>query len=192
MENQSSGQQEPVWRALRHGVGAEPERSIAAWLWDRASLTQRLRSRCARFEVRVGDQCWGHASLSEGLALDVASAHRCWLRHVHLLCDGIPLVFARTVIPARTLRGRLRQLGRLGTRPLGEVLFRDPGMRRGPVEVAALHEGHRLFGAAVAGLSTSPAQIWGRRSVFWVEQRPLMVAELFLPAIVRVPAPQQW
>ena len=69
--------------------------------------------------------------------------------------------------PLGTLTGRNQQLRRLGTRPLGAFLFRDPGLRRDEVRVVRDASGH-----------------WGRRSRFLLRGRPLLVAEYFLPALL--------
>jgi chorismate--pyruvate lyase len=103
------------------------------------------------------------------------------IRQVQLLCGGKPWIYARTVIPVNSLRGRLKRLAHLGTRPLGGVLFADPGMRRGVVELASIRPGQALYTAATARLRTRPAAIWGRRSVFTITRRPLLVSEVFLP-----------
>jgi chorismate-pyruvate lyase len=44
-----------------------------------------------------------------------------------------------------------------------------------------------MFSEASLGLNQKPAEVWGRRSVFRVGGKPLLVAELFLPAVERVP-----
>ena len=69
-----------------------------------------------------------------------------------------PWVFARTLIPARTLRGRGRRLTRLGSRPLGQVLFADPKVRRDPVEIARIVAGQRMHQRAFAGFAEPPAR----------------------------------
>jgi chorismate lyase len=61
------------------------------------------------------------------------------LREVYLLCDGVPWVYARTAIPRETLTGRHRRLAYLKTRPLGAMLFADPGMARGIAVRAYTH-----------------------------------------------------
>jgi len=94
-------------------------------------------------------------------------------------------VFARTVIPASSLRGRLRRLSMLGTRPLGALLFADPGMRRDAPEIARIHPGHDIFLQAVQHSRARPAAIWGRRSVFYLDNKPLLVSEIFLPEILK-------
>jgi len=105
------------------------------------------------------------------------------LREVHLLCNGRVCVFARTLIPRSSLRGHCQRLARLGERPLGEVLFADPSMQREPFEIATLVRGHSLYRLALRGLECRPRAIWGRRTLFRIEERPLLVYEIFLPGI---------
>ena len=106
---------------------------------------------------------------------------RALIRQVHLLCGDHPWVYARTIIPATSMRGRLRRLAHLGTRPLGAMLFADPGMQRGPVELANIGPGEPLFTDATRHMQQQPADIWGRRSVFRIAHQPLLVSEIFLP-----------
>ena len=41
----------------------------------------------------------------------------------------------------------------------------------------------KLYGIVAAQLERTPAVIWGRRSVFTLHDKPLLVSELFLPVI---------
>lgn len=157
---------------------------LRCWLLDNESLTDALIQRCpGTFQVRVLSQRWDWPLLDERELLGMRPRVRALVRHVHLLCGGEPWVFARTVIPPRTLRGRLRRLAFLGTRPLGAVLFADPGMARGELQVARIRPGHYLFDAATVGLDRDAHEIWGRRSVFRLSDKPLLVSEIFLPGI---------
>ena len=56
-------------------------------------------------------------------------------------------------------------------------------MRRGPVELACIRRGEQMYATAVSGLRRRPAAIWGRRSVFRVGGKPLLVSEVFLPGL---------
>lgn len=155
---------------------------LSAWLLDPGSLTQRLRCACAgTFRVRVLRQGWARPSRDEAAALRLRGSVWAWTREVQLLCDEQPWVFARTLIPPQTLKGRGRRLTRLGTKPLGAVLFADPRARRGTVEIARIVTGQYLHQRAFAGFSELPQVIWGRRSVFRIDHDPLLVMELFLP-----------
>ena len=154
------------------------------WLLDTESLTHRVRQACGGlFRVRVLDQGWGRPLRSEARVLQLRGGERCLVREVQLLCDERPWVFARTIIPATTLTGPQLRLMRLGSRPLGAVLFADPSMRRGAVQIAAITARHGMFARATRELKQRPAQIWGRRSVFRVADKPLLVSEIFLPGL---------
>lgn len=65
------------------------------------------------------------------------------------------------------MEGPLKRLRRLNERPLGEFLFRDPRLQRSQLEIV------------------QSAEIWGRRSLFISHERPLLVAEFFLPALLQ-------
>ena len=154
------------------------------WLLDPGSLTSRLLHYCPdNFQVRPRAQYWSRPMLNEAQALGVNPQHICFIREVHLLCGKQPWVFARTVIPVTSLSGPRRRLARLGKKPLGAVLFADPHMRRSGIEIARLLPFHTLYQHAVEPLNSRPEEIWGRRSAFYLNDRPLLVNEIFLPGI---------
>ncbi len=158
---------------------------MVPWLVDTGSLTRRVVRACpGHMRVEVLREVWGRADAGEAVTLGMHRNRqsRVWLREVRLLCDEQPWVYARTVIPVHTLTGPARCLLHLGSRPLGAVLFADPMVVRGGVEVARLQPHHRLYQRAALPSVAMPAILWGRRSVFWIGNRPLLVAEVFLPA----------
>ncbi|WP_455223262.1 chorismate--pyruvate lyase family protein [Kaarinaea lacus] len=175
---------EPVWRPIRqlHHVKLEPK--LAKWLFDSSSLTERLIEACSgKFCVRVLQEGWGHPMLNEARRLDMRPSSYAWIRQVHLLCKEQPWVFARTVIPPHTLRGKQRRLARLGKKPLGAVLFADKSMQRTEMEIACILPGQQLFEVATHHMANAEQEIWGRRSVFFLNRNPLLVSEMFLPTI---------
>lgn len=160
--------------------------SVLPWLLDAASLTQRLISHCeGQFSVQVLDESWTRPAPGEIKVLGMKPGSIARVRQVQLLCDGVPWVFARTIIPYRTLQGPVRRLKLLGNRSLGEVLFADKSMVRGELEIAAIREGDFLYQKATQGLQNHPAVIWGRRSVFYLSGKPLLVSEIFLPDLAK-------
>lgn len=161
-----------------------PPAGLRDWLFDTGSLTQRLRQACpGQFRVEVLGQYWGHPLPGEAHILGLQHHRYVWVREVQLFCDAQAWVFARTLIPPSTLRGRCQRLMRLGTRPLGEVLFTDSGLRRGVVEVARIAALQRLHRRAFGALAERSEAIWGRRSVFYINGQPLLVCEIFLPGL---------
>jgi chorismate--pyruvate lyase len=154
-----------------------------SWLFDDGSLTQRLQQLCdGHFSVQVLAQGWARPMLNEARKLKISDSKNAFIRQVYLLCDQKPLVFARTVIPARTLRGRMRRLARLGNKPLGELLFTDPSVQRQALEIAKICATHTLYRMALTHDPEQTRPMWGRRSIFTYRSKPLLVSEIFLPA----------
>jgi len=151
---------------------------VSAWLFDGDSLTKRLRKCCQHFRVELLGQVWQRPMFCERRVLGMDDRGVALIRQVRLYCDGEPKVYARTIMPRASLTGRRRRLARLGGRPLGEMLFRDRTMRRGDMEVAQISPGVWL----PAGVKHS-AYYWGRRSVFIIGNKPLLVNEVFLPPL---------
>lgn len=178
----------PAWFRYRRGSHINVPVGLRAWLLDRASLTDRLKRACdGEFRVQVMNEGWRRPRLDECRVLKMRPAAVGWVREVRLFCDDRPWVYARTVIPARTLTGAQRRLAHLGNRPLGAWLFANPRMQRDIVELATISSGQAMFSNAVHGLDSEPATIWGRRSVFRVGGKPLLVTEVFLPELGRYP-----
>lgn len=150
------------------------------WLGDTGSLTQRLIDAShGDFRVQVLNQGFGLARLSEMRALSLAPRQVALIREVILYGKGQPWVYARSIIPMQTLTGRLLKLRHLDSRPLGALLFSDATMSREPVEVACISSTNAQLPKALIDI-TSP--LWGRRSVFRLDRKPLLVSEIFLPA----------
>ncbi|MFC1603318.1 chorismate--pyruvate lyase family protein [Pseudomonadota bacterium] len=183
-ENRPSANLEPNWGGWQVHRSAGVPIGMEDWLLDRGSLTNRLvRASDGAFRVRVVHQGWGRPLYSESQLLQTRRAETALVREVELLGHGTPWVFARTLIPASSLRGSARRLANLGEKPLGAVLFSDSSMRRGPIQVARLQPRHPLFAAATSHLEQKPAELWGRRTLFYLAGKPLLVNEIFLPDI---------
>jgi len=173
-----------IWKPYsRLNFRCVPE-NILSWLQDASSLTQRLVTACpGKFRVEVLNEGWGKPAPNETVALAMKPGTIARIRQVRLLCDDRPWVFARTIIPNSTLTGSVRRLRLLGDKPLGAVLFADPGMYRGQLEIAPISRGSALYRDAMQTQRSRPAVIWGRRSVFYLSGKPLLVSEIFLPGL---------
>lgn len=178
----------PHW----HARPARPETPhvLRPWLTDPDSLTARIRARCGAFGVVVVRQAPGRAMRDEAVLLGLRMHERVWLREVLLLADGVPVVFARSVVSRRHVRGAWHMFHGMGARPLGAALFADPRIARQPLAAACLDARDARYHRAieVTGLQPAPRCLWARRSVFRLRGRPLLVTEVFLPAILRLRA----
>lgn len=164
------------WRRARpHAPRAIPH-PWRQWLLDKGSLTERLVAASGGdFRVQVLAQALRRPSREECVALGLPVHQVALVREVLLRGRDEPWVYARSVIPLAVLHGRYGFLRRLGTKPLGALLFRDAGIRRGAIEVTR-RAPPRFLSAVV---EDGPA--WVRRSLFYLDQQPLLVAEMFLP-----------
>lgn len=167
-----------------------PPRALSDWLFNQDSLTKRLVAASAgEFQVQVLAQGFARPRPSEQRALNLPKRQVALIRTVLLLGCGQPWVFARSIIPLTTLRGPYRFLRHLGSQPLGELLFNDPTMQRGDFELLRCNAAE-LDGTA--GALPDPDEIlWGRRSVFYLNHKPLLVGEIFLPEFAPLPPSSQ-
>ncbi|MDH5389355.1 MAG: chorismate lyase [Gammaproteobacteria bacterium] len=151
-----------------------------SWLFDASSLTARLiRYSSGDFRVVLLSQEIMRPEINEAKALNMAYHRFALIRQVHLCFGNQIMVYARTVIPLSTLTGAQRSYGNLGSRPLGAMLFADRSMRREEVMVTKLSPDNDLY--KKTGAQDGP--IWGRRSVFYVGEKPLLVSEYYLPEL---------
>ena len=149
------------------------------WLSDTGSLTQRLLDASdGNLKVQLLRQELQQPRLSERQALGLSPRRLALIREVVLLGNDQPWVYARSIIPLSTLTGRLRRLRHLDNRPLGALLFQDPTMTREPVEVACHTPANAQLPHAMGSIH---APMWGRRSIFRLDNKPLLVGEIFLP-----------
>lgn len=177
---------EPLWRPVRKPFA--PAAAPRTWLDEPRSLTARLRAGCHDgFNVVLLRQIWQRPFPGEAASLGEPGRRRMLVREVMLRDGHTPLVLARTVIPAESLRGRHCALARLGNRPLGEVLFAQRGLHRWSRQCCRLARG--IWMPAVAGLGGLQQELWGRRSVYGVGNARLLVAEFFLPAALALEQP---
>ncbi|MCK5002030.1 MAG: chorismate lyase [Gammaproteobacteria bacterium] len=155
---------------------------VRSWLFDASSLTARLiRYSSGNFHVELLSQEIRRPTWDEAKVLEIASNQFALIRQVRLCCGKKSVVYARTVIPLSTLKGAERSYANLGNRPLGAMLFADHSMRRDEVMVTQLLPENPLYKRTGA----QDEIIWGRRSVFHVGDKPLLVSEYYLPELFR-------
>ncbi|MFZ9530349.1 MAG: chorismate--pyruvate lyase family protein [Burkholderiales bacterium] len=168
---------DPHWCAAP--VAAGP---LRRWLTDRGSLTARLEQHAGAIKVKVLFQGLRRVNQDEAF-LFASPVARVLVREVLLMCGTKPLVFAHTVVAPSALRGAWRSVTALGTRPLGAALFADPRIARFPLRQKKLPLLHPLHRRAAAQLKKQPPPLWARRSIFALGNSPILVSEVFLPAI---------
>lgn len=154
--------------------------NLSRWLLDQGSLTARLKSHCQHFRVELLGQQQSVCSELEANEL-IKAGEPVLVREVVLYCDEVAQVFARSLLPMSSLTGDEQQLANLGTQPLGQVLFNHPSLIRQRIEIAEFSTDSTVAKLASQLQQTVDKPLWGRRSIFMLESKPIMVAEVFLP-----------
>jgi chorismate lyase len=178
-----------LWRPLALWPRSiRPSPALQHWLTDPGSLTARLVAKSAgQFRVEIVRQFIGRASRNECQALGIHCSDLALIREVILKGNNQPWIFARSILPLASLTGDLRHLRKQHTRPLGAFLFSQSHLVRSPIAVAAIGRNHRYVPATLA----KSELLWGRRSVFSLHDKPLLVSEVFLPDFVASLAVEQ-
>lgn len=158
------------------------QHALRPWLQASGSLTARLKARFSKFAVISVRQQWQMGRLDELRVLGLPPRSRIWLREVCLLGDDLPRIFAHSIIAPAALRSRWCGIRSIGQRPLGEVLFHTPAVKRGQMHYLKLPKQHPLRQQVIAAGWANPLQpLWARRSRFMLERHAILVTEVFLP-----------
>jgi len=174
---------EPAWRPSRPGCHRLIPAAAQSWIYEPDSLTQRLRDYYGdALRVALLFQQRRRPFFSERRLLKQDNARHSLVREVLLYADNKPLILARTVIPEKTLHGAQRNLARLGSRPLGEVIFSQPGLERLEMDITRVQPYN--WSQSVREKYRLEQPLWGRRTVYALQHRQLLVSEFFLPAVL--------
>lgn len=174
----------PIWLTpAQIPTQLRPQPAVWRRLLDTGSLTATLIALSGgEFRVEVLRQTLASPSLPEQRCLGMGLRQLALVREVVLYGNNEPWVFARSVLPLTSLTGPLRHLRKQGNRPLGAFLFSQPHLRRGAIALARINRHHAYLAAGLAGTEAA----WGRRSVFSLNHKPLLVSEVFLDSLCRL------
>ena len=94
---------------------------IKSWLLEEGPITQRIKS-SYEFKLKLIQD-----EITEVIDADKkflnTNSNEIRVREVVLLGDEKPLVYAQTLIPNSTINKGLAELGKIGNKPLGDILF---------------------------------------------------------------------
>ena len=168
---------EPNWRSMARYTSATLAPELRVWLTDNGSLTEHLiASGEGRFAVQRLHQNWEVPLPSERRLLALPPRQLALVREVALRLGEEVVVFARSIFPISSLSGSLAHLRRLQNKSLGAILFKHPGMRRYPFELAHMPGDNDYLPKHLH----QPTPAWGRRCRFEIDGKKLMVSEVFL------------
>jgi len=172
---------EPHWRqANTWFLGAVPL-GLVGWLRESSSLTQRLKSSFeASFSVNLINQAWSTPLLSDARRLNHPVDQYALIREVFLNIGDTTAVFARSTLP-KDAAFKLQGLTRLGNKPLGEIIFCYPDLKRIKLEFAKVPVSQ--LNSMMQEKLTGYSYVWGRRNSYQIHGSVFLVSEFFLPKL---------
>jgi len=134
---------------------------------EQGSLSRKLGKCCQHLSVELLHNQVVERSIVQQDEQYLLSSSDCLLRKVILNGDDEPWVLGRTLIPRVTLEDQHSDLSQQGNVPLGLTVFSAENVERDALQV----------GWVIAG----DERLLARRSRLWMNHKPMLVAELFLP-----------
>ncbi|AKJ43331.1 Chorismate--pyruvate lyase [Pragia fontium] len=138
--------------------------SVSDWLLEEDSMTSRCERYCQNVMVKPLFEGYVSFDLLGKEISELPIDTRYWIREILLFGDTMPWIWARTVVPEKTLCGPEQRLTALGDMPLGRYLFSHAELERDYIQVSLFDD------------------LWGRRSRLCLSGKPLLLTEIFLPS----------
>jgi chorismate--pyruvate lyase len=154
-----------------------PDRIAAGWITEQGSLSHRLSAAGAGISVElVNNQQISRQALTDA-EKQLLADEDCLQREVVLrgkVTAGIEQdwLMGRTLIPQSSIAAQPFDLTAQGDVPLGLTLFAADEVERDGLQVGWAH---------IPGEAEQGENLIARRSRIWVNRKPVLVAELFLP-----------
>jgi chorismate--pyruvate lyase len=98
---------------------------------------------------------------------------------------------ARSIIPNNSSSGSNHEVLRLGKKPLGAVLFAKTRMhskKKLHRAISRLDKKSALWKKCFQKYPELPSVSWARRTLYQLKGRPILVSEVFLPALLNYPS----
>ena len=138
--------------------------SIKSWLIENGPITKRISAK-EDFELNLIRDEIGEVDEIEKRYLG-KSIGDIKVREVILLGNKIPKVYAKSLIPVKTIEKGFSKLGNLGTKPLGDILFEKNIFYKIDAMYSSFSYENNIF--------------WGRKTKYLVKNLPFSVMEIFL------------
>jgi len=180
-----------AWNRVDSGEIHRAPRQWQQWLNDTGSLTQKIEKAIGqKLVVKVLRDRPQSLHQDEYLYF-LNRIKRCRVREVLLCVNETPLVIARSIIPTLSSSGSNHSILRLGTRPLGAVLFSKTRMHskaRPQRDIARIDKSAPLWKSFNKADITLPSSLWARRTLYRLKGHPILVNEVFLPTLLKYSA----
>ena len=141
------------------------DKKILNWLYEEGSITSKISS-TADFKLEVLNDALGKAKPSEYQDINI-EPQIIRVREVVLYGDDKPVVYARSIIPLLASSKGYSSLGKIGNKPLGDLIFQSK----------LFIKTDRFFAKFKA---SNDEIVWGRKTYYLIKGYPFSIMEVFL------------
>ena len=156
--------QNSSWMTYKEMINQVKNDSIKSWLSESGPITKRISAN-ENFELNLLREEIDEVDETEKKYLG-NSIGDIKVREVLLLGNKVPKVYAKSLIPVKTIKKGFSKLGSLGTKPLGDILFEKNIFNKIDVMYSSFIHEDSIF--------------WGRKTKYLVKNLPFSVMEIFL------------
>jgi len=162
----------PASFANRLGLSVQQKKALN----ETASLTAKFKQHCPDLSVEILSEKQEIPLAYERQYLDLANNQKAWVRCIVLKCGEEPLLYARTVIANLTAGNAWLDIQKIGTQPLGEILFNLKTVQRTPFQICY----QRYPWPYLTSNKMTTEKLPARVSTFTQQNDHLLLTEVFL------------
>ena len=160
-----------IWLHRKRLITNDKQR---VWFRGNQSLTQQLIDYSqGDFQLELLREYRVKPFMHEARALGIDLHNACRIREVLLKCQGEATVFARSIISDQAIRASKHQLTKLGTVPLGHLLFKRANVNLETRQIAKIERKY----------NNQQRTTFARRTLYQLNGENILVSEFFLQAV---------
>ena len=154
------------------------------WVKNKSSLTDRIK-KIANLKIRLVANNYKNKNLllSEKNFFPLHKAENIFLREVIIFANGVPIMYARTVLPRKYLRGYWNDIKKLNTNSLSRIVYENPSIKRSNFSYLAPSLNNKILKKINSLKIDSKNLVIGRQSYFEYKRKNILLTEYFFEAI---------
>ena len=154
------------------------------WVKNKSSLTDRIK-KIANLKIRLVANNYKNKNLllSEKNFFPLHKAENIFLREVIIFANGVPIMYARTILPRKYLRGYWNDIKKLNTNSLSRIVYENPSIKRSNFLYLAPSLNNKILKKINSFKMDSKNLVIGRQSYFEYKRKNILLTEYFFEAI---------
>tara|TARA_B100000035_G_scaffold315481_1_gene336835 strand:- start:16663 stop:17214 length:552 start_codon:yes stop_codon:yes gene_type:complete len=154
------------------------------WIKNKSSLTDRIK-KIADLKIKLVKNNHKNKNLlvSEKKFFPLYKEENIFLREVIIFANESPIMYARTVLPRKYLRGYWNNIKKLNTNSLSKIVYENPSIRRSNFSYLAPSLNNKIYKKINSFKIDDKNLVIGRQSFFGYKRKNILLTEYFFEAI---------